>query len=376
MHGSVVRRNFLKGGAGLAALLAAGPALAAESAAEKARRLWKTGWVIDGNLVTPLDDTKPLDAETAAQVRASGLSAFKQTLGGATSNFAETEEEIAAVDKALSLNPDLFMKVASIADLDAARKAGRIGFIYSFESVEMLEGKVERIDHFAAKGVKVMQLSYNLPSPFASGVMSPQPSAGLTDLGRQAIGRMNRLGITLDLSHADERSTLAAVAATKRPPAITHAGCSAIYQHPRNKSDKALRAVAAAGGVVGLYELSYISAGPAQQSLDDYMAHLTHALKVCGEDHVGIGSDAILIAFDTGPENMAQWNASTEARRKAGVAAPGEGRPPYVEGLNRPDRSLAIAEELLKRGYRERAVEKVLGANFRRLLAETWTPAA
>src|SRR5690606_15599594 len=112
---------------------------------------------------------------------------------------------------------------------------------------------------------------------------------------------------------------------------------AAVYVHPRNKSDAVLRAVADKGGVVGLYELSYISAGPQQQSIDDYLAHLLHALSVCGEDHVGIGSDAILTPFDTSPESMAEWNASIEARRAAGVAAPGGGRPPFVEGLNRPD---------------------------------------
>ena len=102
------------------------------------------------------------------------------------------------------------------------------------------------------------------------------------------------------------------------------------------------------------------------------MAHMTHALKVCGEDHVGIGSDALLTPFDTGPESMAEWDRQTEARRKAGVAAPGEGRPPFVEGLNRPDRAAVIADALLKRGYKARAVEKVLGLNFRRVFEQTW----
>ena len=130
--------------------------------------------------------------------------------------------------------------------------------------------------------------------------------------------------------------------------------------------------MAESGGVVGLYGLSYISAGPEQQSLDDYMAHMLHALSVCGEDHVGIGSDAILTPFDTSPESMAQWDASIAARKAAGVSAPGEGRPPFVTGLNRSNRPEIIARALLERGQPVRVVEKVLGANFQRVFAETW----
>jgi membrane dipeptidase len=210
-----------------------------------------------------------------------------------------------------------------------------------------------------------MQLGYNLDSPFASGVLSPQPGSGLTEAGHAAVVRMNAGGVTLDLSHADELSTLAALSAAKAPALITHAGCDAVHAHPRNKSDAVLRALADKGGVVGIYELCFLSAGPAQQGLGDYMAHLEHALSVCGEDHVGIGSDALLTAFDTSPENMAVWDKDIAARKASGVGAPDEGRPPFVEGLNRPDRSLIIARELLKRGHPSRVVERCLGKTSR-----------
>lgn len=364
------RRLFLAGAAGA---FSAGRAFAAETPEAIAARLLRTGVVINGNLMAPVDDAAPLPAADAAMVRDSGLSAFKMTLGGASGTFAETEEEISAFDKAMTACADTYRKVVSVTDIEAARATGKVGLIYSFEAAEMLEGRIDRIDHFARRGVKVMQLSYNTPTPFASGVMSPQPSSGLTELGAEAVARMNAVGVTLDLSHADERSTLAAVAVARKPPLITHAGCAAVYVHPRNKSDAALKAVADKGGVVGIYELSYLSAGPEQTTLGQYMAHLLHALKVCGEDHVGIGSDALIGPFDTSPESMKQWNDSIAARKAAGVSAPGEGRPPYVEGLNRSDRMRVVATELLKRGVRERAVAKIIGGNFLRVFGETWT---
>ena len=293
------------------------------------------------------------------------------TFGGSTGGYEATDTDITAFDRAIARSDGLYMKINSAADLHTAKRTGRVGIIFSFESAEMLEGKLDNIDHFAGRGVKVMQLGYNLVSPFASGVMAPQ-STGLTPLGREAVARMNQLGVTLDLSHADARSTLEATAASRKPVLITHAGCAAVYQHPRNKTDEVLRAVAASGGVVGIYELPYIDAGPAQQSLDSYMAHMLHALKVCGEDHVGIGSDAVLTPFDTSPESMATWNKDIAARKAAGIAAPGEGRPPFVEGLNRSDRAEVIARELHRRGQPLRVVEKVLGSNFQRAFAETW----
>jgi membrane dipeptidase len=93
---------------------------------------------------------------------------------------------------------------------------------------------------------------------------------------------------------------------------------------------------------------------------------------VCGEDHVGIGSDALLMPFDTTPENLAMWDKDIAARKAAGIGAPEEGRPPYVVGLNRPDRARHVARALLARRHPERVVEKLLGANFARVFAQTW----
>ncbi|MDI1280345.1 membrane dipeptidase [Brevundimonas sp.] len=351
----------------------AAPVARGESASDDAfARLYRNAMVIDGNLVGPFDDTAALDPATAEQVRSSGLTAFKMTIGGSAGGYDEVNTDLTAFDTAISLSPDVYMKIRTADDLLLARRTSRVGVIYSFEAAEMLDGRLETIDHFSARGVRVMQLGYNTVSPFASGVMVPQPSSGLTALGHEAVARMNSLGVTLDLSHADERSTLGAISASVRPVAVTHAGCDAVHPHPRNKSDAVLKAVADSGGIVGIYGLSYISPGPAQQSLDDYLAHMIHALSVCGEDHVGIGSDALLTAFDTSADSMAQWDASIAARAAAGVAAPGEGRPPFVTGLNRPDRPALIARALLERGYPVRVVEKVLGANFQRVFAETW----
>lgn len=364
------RRIFL--GAVAASSLAACAGVPRASTTAPSARLYHNAVVINGNLILPIDPEKPLDQETRDIIKASGLTAAKLTIGGSGNETrAETADSIAAIDKCVTLNPDLYMKVTSVADFARAKASGRLGVIYSFEAAEMLEGDLDAIDQFRAAGVLVMGLSYNRTTPFASGTMS-SPSTGLTPLGRQAVERMNVRGVSVDVSHSDEASSLGAIAASKKPVLITHAGCDAVHAHPRNKSDRLIRALADRGGVMGVYELSYLTQAPAQPSLDVYFAHLTHALNIAGEDHVGIGSDALLWPFDTSAESMAEWNASLEARKAAGVAAPGEGPPPFVTGLNRPDRCAVIAEELLKRGYSARVTDKILGANFARVFADTW----
>src|SRR6185312_4196510 len=184
---------------------------------------------------------------------------------------------------------------------------------------------------------------------------------------------MNEVGVAVDISHASPPSYADTLAASTKPVLVTHTGCMAVHKHPRNKTDAQLRAAADKGGVIGIFDLPYLAASPKQPTLDDYMAHMTHALKVCGEDHVGIGSDSSLAPWDTSPEAEKRFQESLAYRKKTGVAAPEEDRPLYVIGLNTNRRTEVIADALLKRGYSERVAEKVLGANFIGTLGRIWT---
>lgn len=348
-------------------------ALADDAIGARARRVFQRATVFDANLGPPItSDQLPVAQSVIDLARNTGVSVIKTTMGGFNAPFEDTIGEIAFYQRLIEAHPDTFMQIRSVADMAVAKRDRKLGIIFSFESATCLEENLDRIDLFRNLGVRVMQLSYNIPTPFGAGVLSP-PDATLTELGRQAVERMNSVGVALDLSHANAATTTAAIAASSKPVLITHAGCDAVHAHPRNKSDAILRAVAEKGGVVGIYDLFYLAPAGRQPNLDDYVAHMTHALNVCGEDHVGIGSDTSFDATIMSDEDIAAWNAETERRVAAGVAAPEEdGRLPLTEGLNRPDRALVIADALLKRGYAEAAVEKVLGANFIRALGEIW----
>ncbi|MBV8977801.1 MAG: membrane dipeptidase [Alphaproteobacteria bacterium] len=337
-----------------------------------ARALYEKALVFDANLSPPVADALPFPPAMIAMVRASGVSAVKTSLGGTDESFEDTLGEIALLQRMIEFYPDVFLQVREAKDFERAKREDKFGILFSFEASSAFEGKIERIELFRDLGVRVMQLSYNKTSPWASGVMADPPT-GLSEEGRKAVAAMNAQGVAIDISHANLASSNDVLAASKTAPIVTHCGCEAIHSHPRNKPDSLLRAVAQRGGAVGIYDLPYLSASPRQPTLDDYMAHLTHALAVCGEDHVGIGSDSGLAPFDLSAAGMAAFRKNAEYRQKTGVAAPEEDRPPYVIGLNTPRRSEVIADALLKRGYPARVAEKVLGRNFVDALGRIWS---
>ena len=347
------------------------PAADAAAVSDGARSLYNRSLILDCNSSPPLPDRLPMSQSDLDLVRGSGIDVIKLSLGGINDDFAHTVGTIAQVQQLIELHGDHFTAVRNAADMARAQRERKLGIILSFESAEMLSGQLASLELFRNLGVRVMQLSYNRTSPFAAGVMEPT-AGGLTPLGREAVREMNRLGIAIDLSHANAATTTDVLALSAEPPVMTHAGCAAVHVHPRNKTDEQLRALAAKGGVVGIFDLPYLTASPRQPTVDDYMAHMEHALQVAGEDHVGVGSDVGIAPLDTSPAGMAEIERNTKERRAAGLAAPEEDRPPYVIGLNVPRRMEIIADRLLRRGYSAAAAEKVLGANFARVFTQIW----
>jgi membrane dipeptidase len=337
-----------------------------------AHALYARALILDCNASPPDPEHLPLPQAALDLVRNSGISVVKTSLGGINADFAETVAEIAQFQRMIEMHPAYFIQVRVASDMARAKREGKLGIILSFESADMLGGKLSSYEVFRGLGVRVMQMSYNRKSPFAAGVMEPN-GGGLTDLGRQAVHEMNRLGIAIDLSHANAATTSDVLSLTAKPAIMTHTGSAAIHAHPRTKTDEQLRALAAKGGVIGIFDLPYLSASPHQPTVDDYMAHMEHVLKVVGEDHVGVGSDSTIEPFDTSPAGMAEFQKNVEERRAAGLSAPEEDRPLYVVGLNVPRRIEVIADQLLKRGYSAAVTEKVVGKNFARVLTEIWS---
>ncbi|HEU4835058.1 MAG TPA: membrane dipeptidase [Pyrinomonadaceae bacterium] len=338
----------------------------------KAAELYRSSFVLDCNTLASIGFQLTGDEQEVKlkAVRDSGITVLKSTLGGPNGTFEQTRADIAAADELIEKKPDLFLKVRSPGDLQRAQQQRKVGVIFSFEAATMLEDKIERIEQFRNLGVRIMQLTYNRRSPFAVGCLDGDEQ-GLTELGREAVAKMNTLGVALDLSHANTRTIAEGIATSKKPPIVSHSGCRSVHMHPRNLEDRVMKALATKGGIMGIYMLPYLTPSPKQPTLDDYMRHMEHALKICGEDHVGIGTD---VPFRRITENdLEGLRKQLEQRKAAGVSAPGEDRPPYIPDLNTPRKIEIVVDALLKRGYTSRIVEKVLGANFKRVFSEIWT---
>lgn len=371
----ITRREFTKT-LGAAALATFSPVLgwAADEikVSAEAAKIYRDAFILDCNAFAGIGGIlgRSNQEEITKLIRESGVTALKSTLGGAIGNFEAAVEEIAFAQQLMEKRADLFLNVRTAADFERARREQKLGVIYSFESPNMLEDKIDRIEVFRDLGVRVMQLTYNRRTPFGVGCLDGD-SDGLTELGRKAIAKMNELGVALDLSHSNTKTTAEGIAASTKPPLITHTGCRAVFMHPRNKEDRELKALADKGGVVGIYMLPYITPSPKQPMLEDYLRHLEHALKICGEDHVGVGSDVPF--FEVDQNDLEEMKQATEKRKADGIAAPGEDRPTYIPDLNTPRKMERIVDGLLQRGHQSAVIEKIMGANFKRVFGEIWT---
>jgi membrane dipeptidase len=373
------RRDFLLGTTTVATLVGARGLRAAEAGSYGARR-YSNAIVIDGlggpgGFHPELPDDAPWTDGDVADARASGLTAVNLTInevGNGPDRFEKTVRTIALMERELAAHPDVFMKILRGSDLAAARDSHRLGLIFGCQDTSMLEGDLGRLTLFHGLGVRIAQPTYNLRNLMGDGCLE-DADGGLSRLGYEFVSEVNRLRIVLDLSHAGRKVIAQGIRASKAPMAITHTGCRALVDLPRNTDDDSLKALADRGGVAGIYFMPFLRAS-GQPHAEDLIRHLEHAVNVCGEDHVGLGTDGTLSGIEINDAFRDSMRKFVEARRKAGISAPGES--PDVVNLipeyNEPRRFLKLADDLAKKGWSSARIEKILGANFARLFADVW----
>jgi membrane dipeptidase len=363
----------------LAAALAA-PAAAAIAKPQLAPgKPYRSMLVIDGlgGISDPYspDGELKLSPRAIAEMKASGVSAINATVnavGNAPSVWDDTLETIAFYEKVIAANPATLMAVRSLADFSLAKAQGKLGIYYGTQDTSLIGTQLDRLAVLKAKGVRQVQLTYNLRNLSGDGALEPA-NAGLSRLGLATIEAIEAQRLVLDLSHGGARTMAEAAAAAKASPMISHTGCRALHDHPRNTADETMRAVAGKGGCVGIYFMPFLAPGskPTGEQLID---HIVHAANVCGEDHVSIGTDGAVLPIVIDDKTRAAAKADYEARSKAGFAAPGEGPDVFtvVMDYNSIDKFERLAGALAKRGWTSRQVEKLLGGNLVRLYASVW----
>jgi membrane dipeptidase len=292
-----------------------------------------------------------------------------------------TLQLIDAMYGVLAKYPDRLELARNAADIERIAASGKLAALMGIEGGHAIQNDLALLRMFHRLGVSYMTLTHSNTNDWADSSTDKARWGGLNDFGRQVVREMNRLGMLVDVSHVSEDTVMDVLEVSTKPVIASHSSCLALCNHPRNLSDKALKAIAKNGGVIGINFFSgfvdqkYLDAMNAMQNdilatinekkqiapedldrvaaerlklLDDpgiprppfarILDHIDHAVKIAGIDHVGIGSDLDMI--------------------------------PTPEGMNDVSDMPKITKGLLERGYKETDIRKILGGNFLRVLRQ------
>ena len=295
-------------------------------------------------------------------MRKGGLTAVNATVA-VIENFVQTMDNIAWWYKTLEENADLICQIRTVADIKKAKESDKTGIIFGFQNLSPIEDDLDRLAVFHRLGVRVIQVTY-MEANYAGQGCLEKIDAGLTGFGTEAVAEMNRLGILIDLSHVGYRTTMETIEASEKPVAFTHANPKSICDHPRNKPDEAIKAVAKKGGVIGATIFPAFLPSGNKSTFKDFVDVIDHLVEMVGIDHVGVGTD-----FTEGqPREWFDWILTGKSNKGPALAL----NHPLVnpEGIRHSGDFSNITVELLARGYADTDVKKIIGLNFMRLFAE------
>jgi membrane dipeptidase len=302
----------------------------------------------------------------AAMFRGSRVAAVHHAIGvGGPSAYNDALTFMAGWNGFVARNADLFTLVDTVADIERAKAARKVAVIMGLQNAEHFR-QVSDVLAFRQFGLRCAQLTYNTQNLLGSG-STERVDGGVTDYGAEIIREMNKLGVLVDVSHSGERTTLDAIDISAGPIAITHSNCRALNNHPRLKTDEAIRKLAAKGGVIGITGVRMFVRDREPTTVEHVVDHIDHVVKLVGIDHVGIGTDSDLLGYDRLPSDQYQqlksaYKASYAFRDKIDT-----------DGFNNPDKMFSLTDALDRRGYSEANIQAILGGNFRRLLATAWS---
>jgi membrane dipeptidase len=265
--------------------------------------------------------------------------------------------QTASLQRAVRESPGRLLQVVRASDLDAVERGERVGLLLSLEGAEPFGIDLWPVETFWELGLRMASLTWNGRNPFADGAAE---TGGLSRLGRALVQRMCELGVILDLAHAspalfDDVLALTGDAAV----VVSHAGCRALNDHPRNLTDAQLRELAAHGGLFGLM-LHPLAIGHERRTLDRVVDHLEHAVETIGVEHICLGGDFTARLTRELPASLPPM---TDGLMPAGFELGSS-----IEGLAGPEDYPALTGALLRRGWAQPDVDAVTHANLLRHL--------
>jgi membrane dipeptidase len=299
------------------------------------------------------------------EFKRSGITIFHDANGiGGADAYEEVIQQFALQNGLVANHGDYFMRIDSLRDLEKVKSTGKIGLILGNQDSEHFR-KTDDVDFFYSLGQRVSQLTYNHRNKVGNGCLE-KGDGGVSEYGAKVIKRMNEVGMAVDVSHCGKQTTLDAFEISEKPVLITHSNCATLNPgHPRNRTDEAIKKMAATGGVMGITAVADFVAAEEPVSFDQVFDHFDHVARLVGAEHIGVGSDIDLNGYDDMPadalaEGIAQYPVSAHFTKLD------------IEGLDHPQRMFNLTEGLIGRGYRDEDILGILGGNFKRVLSEIW----
>ncbi|MBT3371900.1 MAG: membrane dipeptidase [Rhodospirillaceae bacterium] len=299
------------------------------------------------------------------QMHRGGLTAVNCTCS-VWEGFNDTMANIALWKKDLAENADILTPVHSAADIRRAKAENKVGIVLGWQNTYAIEQNLDHLRLFRDLGVRVIQLTYNTQNLVGSGCWESRDS-GLSDYGRDMVDLMNELGILVDLSHVGDTTSRDAIAHSEKPVAYTHCFPNALLDHPRNKSDEMLQTLADKGGFVGVVAYTPFMPKGDGSTVEDVLDGFEHMIDLVGEDQVGIGTD-----FTQGQDVAFFDYLRSDKGIGRQLSKPMAKRPDNPIGFDGPAEYPNLTAAMMKRGWGETRIGKILGENWLAFLEEVW----
>lgn len=265
---------------------------------------------------------------------------------------------------------DFLLHCKTVDDIFAAKKAGKIACVFVIEGAAPIENEIDRIDILYGLGVRQLGITYSESNALGSG-LKENNDGGLTMFGKKCVERMNKVGMLIDVSHCGPQTAYDAVTYSKKPVIASHVGAKGVWNTKRMADDKLIRAIAAGGGVVGIEAAPHTTMSKTHMThdIDSFMEHFEYVKELVGIDHVGFGVDG-MYGDHVGLHHAFAAALATGETAKTAVEY---NEVPFVKYLENPtEASWNIPRWLVKHGYTDEEIGKVLGGNAIRVLREVW----
>ena len=269
---------------------------------------------------------------------------------------------------------DFIIKCERVDDIHRAHREGRMALVAAQEGAAMIENELDRIEILYGIGLRVLGITYSESNALGTGLKETR-DGGLTSFGQRAVTRMNEVGLAIDCAHASDQTTLDTVEVSRHPIFLTHTGARGLWNIKRLAPDNVIRAVADKGGVIGIEAAPHTTVSPQyrRHGIESFMDHFEYVKELVGIDHVAFGPDT-LYGDHVGLHKVYAAALSIDETHDAGGGEQPEHIPvDYVRGIENPtEGSKNILRWLVREGYRDEDIAKVMGENIMRVLGEVW----